>query len=408
MTPKLRFPEFNSDWSVEKMGNLFSHIRNGFVGTATPYYVTEGIKYLQGKNIKGGQILEDAIVYISYEFHLKQKKSVLKENDLLMVQSGHVGECAVVTQRHQNSNCHALLVATPHKNVFSDFYKYFFYSPRGKQAIHKITTGNTIKHILSSDLKNVIVPITSDLNEQLQIIRLLKLIDQKIDLLTKKKEALETYKKGLMQKIFTQELRFKRDDGTDYPEWKTSALEAFCEIIRGITYNSGNVISDGGTLVLRSTNIQSNKLVFSEGTKQFIDVIPKSKLVLKDRDLIVCMSNGSKRLVGKSAVFHQDDYNGIITAGGFCAIFRSKNTLTPYLLQSAMWKRYLHILLAGSSINNLRNNEVGQLRFQLPSNEEALRISELFGAVDTRIKLVVSQIEEVSKMKKGLLQQMFV
>ena len=246
------------------------------------------------------------------------------------------------------------------------------------------------------------------IEEQLRIRSLFEAVDQKINLLTKKKEALESYKKGLMQKIFSQELRFKREDGSDYPEWEYLPLEAFCEVIRGITYNSGNVISDGGTLVLRSTNIQSNKLDFSEGTKQFIDVTPKSKLVLKDKDIIVCMSNGSKRLVGKSAVFYQSDYNGIITAGGFCAIFRSENSLTPYLLQSPMWKRYLHIILAGSSINNLRNNEVSQLRFQVPSKEEVQRINKLFGAIDKRTECVSSQINETSEMKKGLLQQMFV
>lgn len=101
------------EWEDKILKDLFPKIRNGFVGVATPYYVNYGVKYLQGKNIKNGKIDATGLIFINQEFHQKKTNSILKTNDILMVQSGHVGECAVVTEDYDNANCHALLVLSP-------------------------------------------------------------------------------------------------------------------------------------------------------------------------------------------------------------------------------------------------------------------------------------------------------
>ena len=95
-TPALRFTEFDGDWISSPLKKFFPKIRNGFVGIATPYYVANGVKYLQGKNVKDGRIDPTGLIYISEEFHAKKSNSKLAIDDILMVQSGHVGECAVI------------------------------------------------------------------------------------------------------------------------------------------------------------------------------------------------------------------------------------------------------------------------------------------------------------------------
>ena len=108
--PPLRFPEFQNapEWKEMSLGNYFDPIRNGFVGTATPYYTTsEGVRYLQGKNIKEGKIETDDLIFITADFHKRQRKSHLKTGDILMVQSGHVGECAIVDANFAGCNCRA-------------------------------------------------------------------------------------------------------------------------------------------------------------------------------------------------------------------------------------------------------------------------------------------------------------
>lgn len=202
--PRLRFPEFRSagEWEETHLGDYFDPIRNGFVGTATPYYTaSEGIRYLQGRNIKQGRIEADNLVFITSEFHHRQRKSHLKTGDILMVQSGHVGECAVVGPDFAGANCHALVILTPKQRLSSEFFVHYFYSPIGESAIFQITTGNTIKHILASELKTLPV-LVPDLAEQQRIASCLSSLDALIYAETQKLEPLKTHKQGLMQQLF--------------------------------------------------------------------------------------------------------------------------------------------------------------------------------------------------------------
>jgi len=202
--PRLRFPEFQNagEWEETNLGSYFDPIRNGFVGTATPYYTTsDGVRYLQGRNIKKGRIESDNLIYITNEFHNRQRKSHLKAGDILMVQSGHVGECAVVGPDFAGTNCHALVILTPKRKLSSEFFAHYFYSPIGELAIFQITTGNTIKHILASELKTLPV-LVPDFAEQQRIATCLSSLDALIAAETQKLEALKTHRKGLMRQLF--------------------------------------------------------------------------------------------------------------------------------------------------------------------------------------------------------------
>lgn len=202
--PRLRFPEFQNagEWEDEHLGDYFDPIRNGFVGTATPYYTTsDGVRYLQGRNIKQGRIEAENLIFITGEFHNRQRKSHLKTGDILMVQSGHVGECAVVGPDFAGANCHALVILTPKRKLSSEFFAHYFYSPIGKLAIFTITTGNTIKHILASELKTLPV-LVPGLAEQQRIASCLSNLDAWISVEAQKLEAFKTRKKGLMQQLF--------------------------------------------------------------------------------------------------------------------------------------------------------------------------------------------------------------
>jgi len=206
MYPKIRFKDDDGndfpDWEEKKLVDVYSEIRNGFVGTATPYYCENGVPYLQGRNIKNGQILNNGFESVIHDFHEKQKKSQLKTNDILMVQSGHVGECAVVSEEFNGSNCHALLVLTPKDtNSESRFFVSYFYSSSGKRDIYEIKTGNTIAHILSSDVKNIEVLIPT-LPEQKKIADFLTAIDSKIESVANQITETQTFKKGLLQQMF--------------------------------------------------------------------------------------------------------------------------------------------------------------------------------------------------------------
>ena len=202
--PRLRGPNFKgaSPWVKSSLTIFFNQIRNGFVGTASPYYVNQGVSYLQGKNIKKGRIDSSGdLVKISESFHNLQKKSQLQSNDILMVQSGHVGECAVVGDDFSGSNCHALIILSPREKVDSRFFVYYFYSQIGLSTISRITTGNTIKHILASDLQ-VMEVMAPTFDEQRYIADCLSALDDQIVAQSQKIDLLRLQKQGLVQQLF--------------------------------------------------------------------------------------------------------------------------------------------------------------------------------------------------------------
>lgn len=162
----------------EKMELYFPFIRNGFVGTVTPFFsdCEHGVRYLEGTNIHNGVISDNEIIYVTKEFHEKHRRTELKADDILMVQSGHVGECAVVGEKYAGANCHALIVMSNGGDYNSKFAMYYFNSSEGKRKLKAITTGETVKHILASKMKSYTIPVLP-LEKQNDIVNILDRLD---------------------------------------------------------------------------------------------------------------------------------------------------------------------------------------------------------------------------------------
>jgi type I restriction enzyme S subunit len=169
---------FSNDVPQVALSEYFTQIRNGFVGTATPYFTTEedGIRYLKGTNIHNGIISDNDYCYITPAFHQKHIRNELKADDILVVQSGHVGECAVVGEKYAGANCHALIIMSNGGQCSSKFVVHYLHSTEGKRKIAAITTGGTVKHILASEMKKFKIPFPP-IAEQQRIVALLDRFD---------------------------------------------------------------------------------------------------------------------------------------------------------------------------------------------------------------------------------------
>ena len=160
--PKIRFSGFADAWEQRKLSDIYASIGNAFVGTATPYYVESGHFYLESNNIKDGQINHNSEIFINDEFYEKQKDKWLHTGDMVMVQSGHVGHAAVIPEELDNSAAHALIMFRhPKEKIEPYFLNYQYQTNKSKKKIEEITTGNTIKHILASDMQEFVVDITN-------------------------------------------------------------------------------------------------------------------------------------------------------------------------------------------------------------------------------------------------------
>lgn len=164
------------------MEEVFQHIGNAFVGTATPYYVEDGHFYLESNNIKDGQINHNAEVFINDEFYEKQKDKWLHTGDMVMVQSGHVGHAAVISEKLNNSAAHALIMfRNPSAEIEPYFLNYQYQTLKSRKKIEMITTGNTIQHILASDMQEFEIDLPN-LKEQAKIAAYFQSLDRLITL----------------------------------------------------------------------------------------------------------------------------------------------------------------------------------------------------------------------------------
>ena len=200
--PEIRFPEFTGDWEQRKLGDIYDSIGNAFVGTSTPYYVEQGHFYLESNNVKDGQINHNSEVFINDEFYEKQKDKWLHTGDMVMVQSGHVGHAAVIPEELNNTAAHALIMfRNPKEEIEPYFLNYEYQTDKAKKKIENITKGNTVKHILSSDMQEFVVD-TPKYEEQKVIADYFRNIDRLIALQQKELDGYKELKKGLLQQMF--------------------------------------------------------------------------------------------------------------------------------------------------------------------------------------------------------------
>lgn len=203
--PKIRFDGYTDDWEQRKLSDIYGSIGNAFVGTATPYYAEQGHFYLESNNVKDGQINHNSEIFINDEFYEKQKDKWLHTGDMVMVQSGHVGHAAVIPEELDNTAAHALIMfRNPKEEIEPYFLNYEYQTDKAKKKIDNITTGNTIKHILASDMQEFVVDVPKS-EEQKVIAGYFCNIDHLITLHQRKLEKLKKVKKSLLEHMFPTE-----------------------------------------------------------------------------------------------------------------------------------------------------------------------------------------------------------
>lgn len=199
------------------------------------------------------------------------------------------------------------------------------------------------------------------------------------------------------------ELRFPefKNEG----EWEIIKLKQFGTFYRGLTYGAADT-ANTGLLVLRSGNIQNGVLVLNNDLV-FVDKECPENLKLKNGDIVICMSNGSKALVGKNAEF-KGNYEGDITVGAFCSILRPKNNFTKYLLQSDLYQEFIALSIGGGNINNLKNSDLEEFCSAAPINrKEQQKIASCLSSLDDLIEAHNQKLDLLKDHKKGLMQNLF-
>ena len=402
LVPKLRFKREDGtdypEWETDELKALFPKIRNGFVGTVSDSFADKetGVRYLEGTNIHNGIISDDVEIYVTRAFHENHLNSQLKTDDIVMVQSGHIGDCAVVGEKYAGSNCHALIIMSNGGHCDSRFYSFYFHCDSGYNKMKMYMQGNTVKHILASDMQTFIVPIP-DLEEQQKIADFLCTVDEVIAQSEAEVQNLEQQKKAAMQKIFSQEVRFKREDGTDYPEWEEKPMsEVFTEIIE----------KNRPDLPVLSI-LQGQGTVFRDSSDRNIMYDKKSTVnykAMKKGDFIIHLRTFEgglecATLDGISSPAYKILRTDKLIPEAYKAYFRSRQFIEGRLA------------IAVTGVRDGKNIEMStfwEILVPVACLEEQQKIADFLSAYDEAISYAKQELDKWKELKKGLLQQMFV
>lgn len=393
--PQIRFQNFEELWKDDKLKNIFRTIRNAFVGTATPYYVEEGNFYLESNNVKNGKINYNSQIFINDEFYEKQRDKWLKTNDIVMVQSGHVGHTAVIPEELNNTAAHALIVFTDYnKEVNPHFLNYQFQSNGKRKELDLISTGNTIKHILASEMKNFKMdfPIV---DEQSAIASLFRTLD---DLLASYKDNLANYqslKATMLSKMFPKvgqtvpEIRLDGFEG----EWENKILSEVTNITMGQSPKSENYTDNPNDYILVQGNadIKDKQVVPRLWTTEVTKMAEIGDIILTVRAPV-----GD---IGKT------DFN-VVIGRGVAAI--KGNDFIFYTLEKMKMTGFWNRFSTGSTFESISSNDIKEAIIQLPSLEEQQAIGSYFSNLDNLIATHQEKISQLETLKKKLLQEMFI
>jgi len=402
--PKLRFKDdgvHHSDWQE---GNLLELSESGFTNGVfnDPAKVGRGYKLINVLDMYIESTIDEKRLFLVELSESEFEKNKAEYGDIFFTRSSLVKEgiafSNVYLGRSQDVTFDGHLIKmSPRKDLIDPiFFNYVLRTSKVRKQLVMRGKTATMTTIGQADIAtvNVIFPL---LPEQTKIANFLTAIDEKISQLTQKYDLLKQYKKGVMQQIFSQKLRFKDDDGREFPEWDEKELGNVTEIIMGQSpdSNSYNDLASGKPLIQGNADISNRKTNPRAWT-----IAPTKECKVNDIILTV------RAPVGAVAI----SYHNACIGRGVCAIRSKKETMSSYVYQLLLWfepTRWVS-LEQGSTFTAVSSKDIKTIDIPFPTLPEQTKIANFLTAIDGKITHTQTQLDAVKLYKKGLLQQMFV
>lgn len=396
-------------WLISKLEN-FIDIKHGFA-FKSDYFRSEGEYVLTtpGHFFEEGGFRDQGNKTKYYAGEVPEGY-VLKKGDVLLAMTeqtaGLLGSAIYVPEsdKYLHNQRLGLVLVRDHERICKEYIYLIYNSPTTRKKIAEQASGTKVKHTSPSRLLGVKVLIPP-LSEQKKIAQILSTWDKAIATTEQLLANSQQQKNVLIQELLTGKRRFPGG------EWGWMRFSDFGKCIRGVSYKPENICEKEGNntvRLLRSTNIQGGVL----NDKDLV-ILPKGLIrdeqFLIDGDLAICMANGSKLLVGKSAPFthHRIPY----TVGAFCAIFRpsekSNKRFVKFLFEAENYSKQLLIILSGSSINNLKGRDIELIKVYAPVEiSEQQKIASILSVADKEIATLKQKLNYLKQEKKALIQQL--
>ena len=411
----MRFPEFEGEWEVKKLGEImYFKVTNSFS--------RENLNYESGavKNIHYGDIhtkfqtlfnINNEIVpFINEEINLQRisDENYCREGDIIFADASEdlndVGKSIEVVNVNGEkllAGLHTLL-ARPNANIFHlGFNGYLFKSNSVRTQIQKESQGSKVLSINVGRISKIDLSFPT-INEQQKITGLLTLLDGRISTQNKIIEELKLLKITISKKLFSRQLRFKNHKGIDFQNWETKKLKDVCEIIGGGTPETNrSEYWNGNIQWFTPTEIKSNFVSKSERTISHLGLKNSSAKLLPQGAILLT----TRATIGEVSIALED----CTTNQGFQSLIVKEDCNNLFLFN---WlkvnKQELEKRANGSTFAEISKSEIEKIQINIPNAEEQAKIANSLSSIDLKIDIEATFLQKLKEQKKYLLANLFI
>lgn len=389
--PTLRFKEFDGCW-VEKIISEIADVRGG-KRLPKGYSLQEennGFPYITVTDMENGTVNLEKIRYVPLEAIDQIKRYRISVDEIYISVAGTLGLVGIIPQELNNAN----LTENADKltNIKCNQFYLLHYLNNGSlsKLIDSVSTIGAQPKLALYAIQGMPIFLPS-LDEQTQIANFLSAVDEKINQLTQKHQLLSQYKQSMMQNLFSQQIRFKADDGSEFEEWKTVRVKDIFDVTRG------QVLAVSQTISVSDKEYKFP--VFSSQTKQNGLMGFYKKYLFEDA--ITWTTDGAN---AGEVNFRK----GKFYCTNVCGVLKSEKGYANQCI-AAILNRVSRKYVSYVGNPKLMNNVMSEIPITIPSNiSEQTKIANFLSTIDQKIEVTAQQIEQAKQWKKGLLQQMFV
>ena len=418
--PKLRFPEFDGEWATKKLGDT-SKVKHGFAFKGE-YFASKG-KYIVltpgNFNPEGGFRYQGGKekYYTNSNF---PSEYILQKGEILTVMTeqavGLIGSALIVPESGIFLHNQRLGLFQTGPEIIRIFLFHYLKTIKLRILLSNTAAGTKVRHTSPQKIESVNI-FYPTLPEQQIIASFLSEVDQKIQQLTRKKELLEQYKRGVMQKIFSREIRFKDENGKDYPDWEDAKFEKIADksvkwSITGGPFGSdlkSEDYTESGVRIIQLQNIGDG--IFYDDYKIYTSEEKADSLIACNifPNEIILSKMGDP--VARACFIPDSNSRWLMASDGIRLVVDKRKYDAKYIheyINSPLFRRIAFALSTGTTRKRIGLGELKKIPIMHPCLEEQKQIGNYLLNIDKKIESLQTQLTQTQTFKKGLLQQMYV
>lgn len=420
--PEIRFPEFSGEWEEKMLGDVLT-ILDGDRGNNYPSQ-SDFLEFGHTLFLNASNVTKNGFSFTQKQY-ITEKKSIslgngkLVKDDVVLTTRGSIGNIAWYDEEiyreipYARINSGMLILRSNNKDMAS-FVSQFLKSIKGKRQIDRISFGSAQPQLTKKDIKLYRITFPQ-IKEQRKIGTFFSKLDRQIELEEEKLELLQQQKKGYMQKIFSQEIRFKDENVNEYPEWENYKLKDLTSYSSNGVDKKINKNNDIAYMVnymdvfkKRKLNNKNREVLMTVTATE----VQKEKNNLKKGDILFTPSSETREDIAKSTVVFEDLANTVYSYHLIRLRPLNNNIFSlnysNYLSEQNFINKQFRRLAQGAQRYTLTREFFENITLSLPVLEEQQKIGDFFIKIDNFIENQSDKVELLKERKKGFLQKMFV